>query len=73
MKKALNKELQKYISQHPEFRQVLDIFGETLETYEKALEAMGASPAFKIGNSSTLNEDLITSNSSLTQRLKTGS
>ncbi len=50
---VLPEDIQKYILENPEFSEVLESFGETMETYNQALEAMGLKPVAHVTSGST--------------------
>lgn len=53
MKVSLSPEIETYISENPEFVEVLKAFGETMQTYNEALQAMGVGQSAQIISGTT--------------------
>ncbi len=45
MRKYLEKEMEKYLEENPDFQEILRIFGETMKTYKEAVKAIEQRPA----------------------------
>lgn len=63
-------DIQDYISDNPEFSEILKSFGETMETYNKTLEAMGLASVAVVSSRSTSTADELEIKSSSTKDLK---
>ena len=55
MKKYLE-EMDEYLKENPDFQEILQIFGETMETYREAMSAIDQRPSTQtsIGRTSTI-------------------
>lgn len=69
-KAVLPPELESYISENPEFVAIMKTFGETMETYQEALRAMGMNQSVQIISGTTSTTEELDVKSASTRYLK---
>lgn len=58
----LPQEFESYVKDSPEFNSILEIFGETMKSYQEALLAMGATqPSQIVSGNTSINEIVVNS------------
>jgi hypothetical protein len=55
--KANFPEIEELLNENPDLKEFLELYGETLETYQKTLEAMGESTEPAVASGSTTSTD----------------